>query len=181
MKLEWSTSPVLRRIRPKGHPAFCPSIFQTARFAQSVVCLGHQKTRKNPISPALQQTRPKGHPAFCPSIFQTAQLALFNQRIGYQVKEKRKTLLHPCSNKLSPEDIQFFARRLSNSFKDSIRCMPWSPKRKKTYFTCVATNSAQRTSIFFPVDSSNIESEYARVFIALSSLRTSPWSYLCVR
>ena len=96
------------------------------------------KNKKKPTSPALPQTQPRGHPASCPSTFRTTQFAQSVICLGHQ-------------------------------------------KEEKTYFTCVATNSAQRTSSFLPVDFSKSSSEYARVFIALSSVRTKPWSYLCVK
>ena len=41
----------------------------------------------------------------------TASLALSNQRIGYQVKEKIKILLHLRCDELRPEDIQLLPRR----------------------------------------------------------------------
>ncbi len=104
------------------------------------------------------------------------------RRMPWSAKRREKPYFTCVATNSAQRTSSFLPVDFSNSSVCSIRRMPLvTKKKKKTYFICVATNSAQRISNFLPVDFSNNSSEYARVFIALSSVRTKPWSYLWVK
>jgi hypothetical protein len=96
------------------------------------------------------------------------QLSLLNPSYALGNQKEEENLLHLCSHKLGPKNIQLLTRRL---FEQLSLLNPsyalGTKKKKKIYFTCVATNSAQRTSSFLPVDFSNN---------SVCSIRHMPWA-----